>query len=240
MLPQTHWLKQELLQKAAEIMQKVSCIKDVNEEKFRTESEHIKEFRIQNISTESGDVTINTVFDDSRYYQILSELIGMEIDGEYKLIHLLKEYADKRQELVKISDAWNEVHAKGYGVITPSVDEITIDSPELIHHGNKYGVKIKATSPSIHLIQANIETEIAPIVGTEQQAKDLIDYISNTGSDNSGIWETNIFGKTVKQLVEEGMDSKVSKLTDESRLKLQDTIRKVINDSNGGLVCIII
>lgn len=126
-------------------------------------------------------------------------------------------------------------------MITPEVEEITIDEPELIRHGNKFGVKLRAVSPSVHMIQANIETEIAPIVGTQQQAEDLIQYISgkNTEKEES-IWETNIFGKTVKQLVEEGMESKVNRLTDESQLKLQETIQKVINDSNGGLVCIII
>ena len=135
----------------------------------------------------------------------------------------------------------SDLHHKGYGVITPTTDEITIEEPQLIHHGNKYGVKLKAVSPSIHMIRANIETEIAPIVVTEEQAKDLLDYIAEQGGpDNDGIWDTNIFGKTVRQLVDEGMSGKVNKLTQESQLKLQETIQKVINDSNGGLVCIII
>ena len=188
---------------------------------------------------ENGEIRIQTVFDDSLYYRILSELVGAEIDGEYQLIHLLREYVNKKSELDKLSEAWNQVRGKGYGVIIPSVDEITIEEPEIIHHGSKYGVKLRASSPSVHLIQANIETEIAPIVGSEQQAKDLIEYISGK-DDGSGIWDTNIFGKTVRQLVEEGMESKVSRLTDESRIKLQETIQKVVNDSNGGLVCIII
>ena len=133
------------------------------------------------------------------------------------------------------------MHRKGYGVITPDVGDIVIDDPELIHHGNKFGVKIRAVSPSVHLIQANIETEIAPIVGTKEQAEDLIQYISGQNTDKQeSIWDTNIFGKTVKQLVEEGMDSKVGRLTDESQIKLQETLQKVINDSNGGMVCIII
>lgn len=138
--------------------------------------------------------------------------------------------------------AWEEVHRKGYGVVTPSVDEIEIDQPELIKHGSKYGVKLRAVSPSIHLIQANIETEIAPIVGTQEQANDLIAYIADQHGedDEKGIWDTNIFGKTVRQLVEEGMDTKVDRLGDESRIKLQETIQKVVNDGNGGLVCIII
>ncbi len=241
MLPSSHWLKQELFQKVREILDKVSCIRDVTKEKFRVESDMIKEFRINRIGMENGRVWIDTLFDDSRYYQILSELVGTEIQGEYQLIRLLKEYAAQKEEIGKIGQAWQEVHQKGYGVITPTTDEIIIDEPELIHHGNKYGVKLKAVSPSIHMIQANIETEIAPIVGTQEQAQDLIRYISGQSGENTeGIWETNIFGKTVRQLVEEGMDSKVNKLTQESQLKLQETIQKVINDSNGGLVCIII
>lgn len=241
MLPSSHWLKQELFEKVREILGKVSRISDVTREKFHVESDMIKEFRINRIGMENGRVLIDTLFDDSKYYQILSELVGTEIPGEYQLIRLLKEYAAQKNELEKIGQAWQEVHQKGYGVITPTTDEIRIDEPELIHHGNKYGVKLKAVSPSIHMIQANIETEIAPIVGTEEQAKDLIQYITDQGGDNpAGIWDTNIFGKTVRQLVEEGMDTKVNKLTQESQMKLQETIQKVINDSNGGLVCIII
>ncbi len=241
MLPRDHWLKSELIEKVREILERISVIRDVTQENFATESDMIRQFKIDHIGMENGMVTINTIFDDSKYYQILSELVGTEIEGEYQLIHLLKEYVDKKEEIEKVGDAWEEVHRKGYGVITPSVEEITIDEPELIHHGNKFGVKIKAVSPSVHLIQANIETEIAPIVGTQQQAEDLIQYISGKNSEKQeSIWETNIFGKTVQQLVEEGMESKVNRLTDESQLKLQETIQKVINDSNGGLVCIII
>lgn len=241
MLPKEHWLKAELISRVREILGKITRICDVTNENFATDSEMIRQFKIDHIGMENGVVNIDTIFDESRYYQILSELVGMEITGEYQLIHLLKEYVEKKTSIEKIGDAWNDVHRKGYGVITPGVDEITIDEPELIHHGNKFGVKIKAVSPSVHLIQANIETEIAPIVGTQQQAEDLIRYISGKSPENQEtIWDTNIFGKTVQQLVEEGMETKVSRLTDESQVKLQETIQKVINDSNGGLVCIII
>ena len=123
----------------------------------------------------------------------------------------------------------------------PEKNEITLEEPVVIRQGNKYGVKIKSVSPSIHMIKANIETEIAPIVGSEEQAKDLIDYISQNAKENpDGIFDTNIFGKTIRQLVDEGIHSKVNRLTEESQVKLQDTIQKVVNDSNGGLVCIII
>jgi stage IV sporulation protein A len=129
---------------------------------------------------------------------------------------------------------------KGYGVVTPEKSEIVLNTPELIKHGNKFGVKIKATSPSIHMIRANIETEIAPIVGTEDQAEDLIHYINHADTCEDGIWETNIFGKTVEQLVNDGITGKIASIGDDSQLKLQDTMQKIVNDSNGGMVCIII
>ena len=242
MLPGDHWLKQELVTKARDILQKISRICDVTKENLATDSEALKGFHIRKLGMEDGMVEIDTEFDDSRYYQILSELVGTEIDGEYQLIRLLRDYASGKEETDKIRNAWEEVHRKGYGVVTPSVEEISIDEPELIRHGNKFGVKLKAVSPSIHLIQANIETEIAPIVGTEQQAKDLMEYISGQHGDGdaSDIWDTNIFGKTVRQLVDEGMATKVNRLGEESQMKLQETIQKVVNDGNGGLVCIII
>lgn len=129
----------------------------------------------------------------------------------------------------------------GYGVVTPTKEEIVLEEPQIVKHGSKYGVKIKASAPSIHMIRANISTEIAPIVGEEYQAKDLMDYIEQ-GSNQPGesMWDVNIFGKTLEQLVGDGMQTKALKMTDESQQKLQDTMEKIINESNGGLVCIII
>ena len=162
------------------------------------------------------------------------------------LIHVMGLSREVAKALIIDSAAgWNRQdtikYEKGYGIVPPEEKEIQIADPELIRHGNKYGVKIKASCPSMHIIQANIETEIAPIVGSEEQAKDLIDYISQNAKENpDGIFDTNIFGKTIRQLVDEGIHSKVNRLTEESQVKLQDTIQKVVNDSNGGLVCIII
>ena len=120
-------------------------------------------------------------------------------------------------------------------------DEIQVEEPEIIRHGNKFGVKIRANAPSVHMIQANIETEIAPIVGSEDQARDLIRYMKEQQENGKeGIWETNIFGKTMRQLVEEGISTKINRVSEESQMKLQETMQKIINDSRGGLICIII
>ena len=153
---------------------------------------------------------------------------------------MLQEMAKMKKEYEKVLSAMTSVRQKGYGVVTPERDEITLEDPEVIRHGNKFGVKIKAESPSIHMIRANIETEIAPIVGTEEQAKDLIRFISEAAVTEKGIWDTNIFGKSIEQLVNDGISSKISLIGDESQVKLQETMQKIVNDTNGGIVCIII
>ena len=139
-----------------------------------------------------------------------------------------------------LKNALAEVRQKGYGIVLPDKTESSLDEPELIRHGSKYGVKIHAQAPSINLIKARIETEIAPIVGNEQQAKDLIAYIKDGEATEDGVWDTNIFGKSVEQIVEDGMQAKISQMTEDCQMKLQDTLQKIINDSNGGMICIII
>lgn len=241
MMKEDHPLKQDLIKCVKKIMSNMALIKDVNYSNMSLDSTYIKKMKLDEIDMKTGHVNVGVEFDDQYYYQILSEMIGEEITGEYDLIATIKELAAMKKEYAKVGDACDSVRASGYGVVTPTLEEISIEEPEIIKHGSKYGVKIKATAPSIHMINANIETEIAPIVGSEEQAADLIQYINDSTQDNpSGIWETNIFGKSIQQLVEEGITNKVNKLTDESQQKLQETIQKVINDSNGGLVCIII
>jgi stage IV sporulation protein A len=223
------------------MFQNITRVKDANPSNLLTDSEYVKRFKLDRVNMQDGTVDVNVELDDMYYYRILSDLIGVPISGEYQLIATLKELAEKKAEFEKVSQAVNQVKSKGYGIVSPQQDEIRIEEPEVMKHGNKYGVKIKANAPSIHMIRAEIMTEVAPIVGSEDQAKDLINYINeNTKENPEGIWETNIFGKTIRQLVNDGISSKVNKLTDESQLKLQETMQKIINDSNGGIICIII
>ena len=153
-------------------------------------------------------------------------------------VGLLAEMGAMEEELLVFGCCYLENGQVKYRVSSDK-DEISLEKPELIKHGNKFGVKIKASSPSIHMIRANIETEIAPIVGTQEQANDLIGFINQADMER-GIWDTNIFGKTVEQLVNDGITAKVAVIGEESQLKLQDTMQKIVNDSNGGMVCIII
>ena len=171
----------------------------------------------------------------------IRDSVGLPIEGEYQLMQTLSSLANMQKEYEKVQNALTQVRLKGYGVVTPERSEIVLDEPQVIKHGNKYGVKMKAEAPSINLIKAHIETEIAPIVGSEQQAQDLIAYIKENARDSDdGIWNTNIFGKSIEQIVEDGIQAKVSQMTEDCQLKLQDTLQKIINDSNGGMICIII
>lgn len=241
MLAEDHWLKKDLLESVKILLNSITQVKDAKGQNLGTESQYIKQFKINKVDTQNGTVSINVEFADEYYYKILSDLIGVPITGEYQLISTLRELAARKTEFESVSNAVNQVRAKGYGVVSPAKEEIIIENPEILKHGNKYGVKLKASAPSIHLIKADILTEVAPIVGTEDQANDLINYISENAQNNpEGIWETNIFGKTIRQLVDDGINTKVNKLTDDSQIKLQETMEKIINDSNGGLICIII
>ena len=208
---------------------------------FGEQSGPVEKITIEKMEMADGTVSLQVQMDDSYYYQILSDYVGLPIEGEYQLMQTLSTLAGMQKEYDKVKEALAQARLKGYGVMMPQRDEILLDAPEVIRHGNKYGVKMKAQAPSVNLIRAQIETEIAPIVGSEQQAKDLIAYINSSSKDGEeGIWNANIFGKSIEQIVEDGIQAKISQMTDECQQKLQDTLQKIINDSNGGMICIII
>ena len=239
MLPNDNRMKQDIISRVRELMMNYDKVRDVLEQPIQIDSEYVTRCKADVIRLYDGVVRVMLDVDNAYYYEMLTEMVGESIADEYQLIHKLKEFASMKKEYAKVLDAVNMVRMKGYGVVTPEREEIMLDKPELIKHGNKFGVKIRAISPSIHMIRANIETEIAPIVGTKEQADDLIRYI-NAADMEQGIWETNIFGKTVEQLVNDGITTKVVSIGEESQMKLQDTMQKIVNDSNGGMVCIII
>ena len=240
-LPSTHWLKVQVIQAARNVIQKVTHMKDVSGELEQQHTDTIRSMNVKNMQMADGRVGVQVDMDDSYYYQILSDYVGLPIEGEYQLMQTLSSLANMQKEYEKVQNALTQVRLKGYGVVTPERSEIVLDEPQVIKHGNKYGVKMKAEAPSINLIKAHIETEIAPIVGSEQQAQDLIAYIKeNARESDDGIWNTNIFGKSIEQIVEDGIQAKVSQMTEDCQLKLQDTLQKIINDSNGGMICIII
>lgn len=250
MLPCDHPVKAAMIQMASEMLKQADKIRDVSayqgkknlaaECNERCGEPFFQDIMMQNISLSDGIVTVRMEVDDKYYFAYISEMTGVTIEGEYQLISMLRSLADMKKKYELVGDALDSVEQKGYGVVMPGLSDIRMEDPVLIEHGGKYGVKMRALSPSIHMIKADIETEIAPIVGSKEQANDLITYIKAGQESGEGIWNTNIFGKTVGELMEDGIRSKITQMDDECQLKLQDTMQKIVNDSKGGLVCFII
>ncbi len=236
----THPVKQEIMEKIKELMQQVDKMSDVMTREDSLQGNYLKRCNCREISMAEGRVTYNIEVDDKYYYEMLGEITNEEIKNQYQLLDLLKEYAQRKQEYEKVLQAMESVRMSGYGVVTPLKEEIALEEAQIVKHGSKYGVKIKADSPSIHMIRANITTEIAPIVGSEQQANDLIDYIKEEKKNGKEIWEINIFGKTVEQLIQDGIQRKVETVGEDSQKNLQETMQKILNESNGGMIFIII
>ena len=239
-LSEEHPLRNELLQSVKTFMDDLYQMKDFVCKELSFETEAVRKMKLESLDLSNGAIRIRLDVDDSYYYDMLSTLLDEKIESEHDFIHILKEIGERRNEYKKVEKALEDVRTNGYGVVTPEIEEITLMKPEVIKNGNKYGIKITAHSPSIHLIKADVESEISPIVGTKTQAEDLISFIEEEETKMHGIWETNIFGKTVEQLVREGIDGKMSNIGNESQIKLQETMQKIVNESTGGMVCIII
>lgn len=247
MLPREHPIKASILDAAFGMLAKIDKVKDVHalsgertKEAFYMEEKPVGAIQIAGMNLSTGTVTVRMEVDDKYYFAYISDMTGVQITGEYQMISMLRGLSAMKADYEKVKDAMYAVEQKGYGVVMPGLADIKMEDPVLIQHGGKYGVKMRAISPSIHMIKANIETEIAPIVGSEEQAKDLIEYIKAGEESGEGLWTTNIFGKSVGELMEDGIRSKIMQMDDECQLKLQDTMQKIVNDSNGGMICIII
>ncbi|EET61029.1 putative stage IV sporulation protein A [Marvinbryantia formatexigens DSM 14469] len=242
MLPPEHPVKEGLVNITKELMQEEPDSETLGTDglaKIRA-LEFVEKAGLESGGGEDGSARIRVDVDDVWYYRMLSELAGVEIAGEYQLISMVKELSALKTEYEQAREALASVRNTGYGVITPRQNEIRMEEPVVIRQGNKFGVKLKAVSPSIHLIRAEIETEISPIVGSEQQAQDLIAYIRESAQNGDGIWDTNIFGKSIEQMTEDGIRGKLSQITEEGRQKLQQVMQRIVNENSGGFICIII
>ena len=239
LLPDNHLIKQDLLASARKLLDEVTYIKDMTAKKPEIESNYITQIKYEDFDFYNGLQKVNIGLDEKYYFENLSELTGESIKDEYELIAMIKTLSGMKKNYERYLTAIETTKNKGYGVVMANKEEIVLNEPELIKNNNKYGVKIKAESPSVHMIKVNIGTEIAPIVGSEEQAKDLINYISDS-SQKGDVWNASIFGKSMGQLIEDGIKSKVTMLNDDCQIKLQETMQKVVNENSGGLVCLII
>ena len=241
-LDDEHWLKKGLYDCVMTATDSLLRISDLEGLKAQLSSyEYVRSAVIAEINLGTGTARIAVSVPEDLFYKIVKETSGFDIDGEDKLMTLLTELSQIKKEYDKISYALHEVQQKGYGIVTPSIDELKLEEPEIVKQGSRFGVKLKASAPSIHMISANIETEVSPIVGTEKQSEELVHYLlSEFETDPKKIWESNIFGKSLHELVNEGLNNKLYRMPDEAQMKLQETLQKIINEGSGGLICIIL
>ena len=200
--------------------------------------ESVLDFSIREADLATGTVSCSLSFPETLFYEILSTKAGLPIQNDAQLISLLSELSQIKKEYEQISDALSSVKATGYGIVMPTADEMNLQTPEVLKKNGAYGVKLKAGAPSIHMIRVDIDTEITPMVGDEQQSKDLIAYLG--GEDPDKLWESNIFGKSVYNLIQEGLTAKLVRTPDDVRAKFRGTLTKIINEGATGLICLIL
>lgn len=241
-LDDNHKIKQSVMNSVKECAGIVTKAGDVKEAfKGLTDNEYIKTAAIKNLDLGTGRAQIGIELNDGLYYDVMSELTGFEVRDESGLIELMKQLSVVKKEYDKVSEALEAANTSGYGIVMPSISDLHLEEPEIVKQNGSYGVRLRASAQSIHMIRANIETEISPIVGTEQQSEDLVRYMLNEfEEDPVKIWESNMFGKTLYELVNEGLHTKLEHMPDESREKLSETLERIINEGSNGLICIIL
>jgi len=189
----------------------------------------------------TGHARITIDLKQELFFQVLGEKTGMKIENEGALLSCMMQFIHMKEQYDKLKDAYDDVLETGYGIVMPGIDELTLEEPEIIKQGGRYGIRLKAAAPSIQMMRTNITTEITPMVGSEQQSEDLIAYLMKEFDENpSQIWQSNIFGKSLHELVNEGLHNKLYRMPIEARNKVRQTIERIINDGCNGLICIIL
>ena len=241
-LKNDHWLKVEIYEKIKNAFnQKILISQIKNLTKKIEESDHIAGADFESIDLGTGVARIAIKLENSIFYKVLSETTGLTIENQEALMPCMVKLAEIKRKYEKIENALAEVEATGYGIVMPTMDELSLEEPKIIKQGGKYGVRLKAQAPSIHMMKAKITTEINPIVGSEKQSEELARYLLNDFEENpQKIWESNIFGKSLHELVNEGLCNKLYRMPTDARIKLQETIERIINEGCNGLICIII
>ena len=203
-----------------------------------TELEQVLDFSIRSVDLATGTVSCALGFPEKLFYEILSSRAGIPIENDAQLLNLLTELSATKQEYDKIADALSSANATGYGIVMPSAEEMKLQKPEIVRKNGSYGVRLKAGAPSIHMIRVDIDTEINPMVGDEKQSQDLIDYLM--GEDPDKLWQSNIFGKSVYALIQEGLTSKLVRTPEDVRARFRGTLSRVVNEGASGLICLIL
>lgn len=241
-LSKDHWIKKELINSAMDIMDDINKLRTVKDCAAKMgENEFVKKAFVDTISLGEGIAKVEVAMADDLFYKVLSETIGTEINNDAELVSIIKKLSEVKKEYDKLETALSDVRRKGYGIVPPQFDEIKLEKPEIFKQGQRYGMKLKAKGESIHMIRADINSEVAPIVGSEEQSKSYIEEVMKEYDTNpEKIWDLNIFGRTLDNLVNEGMSNKIYRMPEDAQEKLQETLQKIVNEGSGGLICIIL
>ena len=241
-LSKDHDVKRKLINAVKTHAAELKCIRNINDMcSALAQQDYITSVNIKDVSLGDGKTEIKAEIANSVFYEIVSDVSGIHIRSEAQLIETLIQLSDVNEKYKRIRSALDEVEATGYGIVMPDIDELTLEEPEIMKQGGRYGVRLKASAPSIHMMKATINTEVAPIVGSESQSEELVKYLLNEFQENPAeIWQSNIFGKSLDDLVNEGLKNKLYHMPVEARMKLQQTLERIINEGCSGLLCIII
>ena len=240
-LPVDHPLKTALYEAMTQCASRIGTLRQAEPAlQDLTELETVERFRMRSLDPGTGTAVCEVVMPDRLFYEILSEQSGFQVGSDRDLLALLEELSQMKHRYDKVAAALDQVQATGYGIVMPTLEEMHLEEPQIVRRGTNYGVRLRASAPSIHMLRADIETEINPIVGDEKQSAELLQYLLNEyEGDTEKLWDSNIFGKSVFELVSDGLGSKLNRMPEEARMKLQATLSRIINEGSSGLLCII-
>ncbi|HLS36380.1 MAG TPA: stage IV sporulation protein A [Bacillota bacterium] len=241
-LRNNHWLRKNYEETIHETVKNIKRLRDVHEitEQF-SEYDFIAHANLSGLELGDGIAEIDLHAPDSLYDQVLKEIVGEEIQGRDHLLRLMQDFAHAKREYDQVANALQMVKQTGYGIASPTVEDMNLDEPEIIKQGSRFGVKLKAVAPSIHMVKVEVESEFAPIIGTEKQSEELVRYLMQDFEENPlSIWDSDIFGRSLHSIVREGIQAKLSLMPENARYKLKDTLERIINEGSGGLIAIIL
>ncbi len=241
-LESENWLRDTLENAIHDVLTGIRKVRDIDEAIDRlSEIENIEYVTLDHMNLGDGTALIDVNVPEELYYRCLTELTGSDITGTHDILRLMRSLSQTSREYDKVAEALQEVKETGYGVVTPRLEEMILEEPELIRQGSRFGVRLQAKAPSLHIIRADITTEITPIIGTEKQCEELVQYmLDEFEEDPAKIWDSNIFGKSLHDLVREGIQNKLHRMSENAQSKLQDTLQRIVNEGSGGLICILI
>lgn len=241
-LERNHWIKNNIIFTLKQSIAEIGKLRDVDSiVKGFSELEFLEDTEVENVELGEGVISIDLTAKQDLFYNVLEEKSGFKIDGDHQLLNLVTKLSRVKNEYDKIESALYDAKTKGYGVVAPSLDELSLEEPEIIKQGKQYGIKLRANAPSLHIIKADISTEVSPIVGNQTQGEEMIKYLLDTFEENpSELWESNMFGKSLNDLVKEQLQSKLYTMPEEIRVKIQKTLQKIINEGSMNIITILL